>query len=80
MASPNPLNGVGILTPINISVNRGDLNYHPLGQLPGIRYMDMTNYLPGNEFTLGSDTWKVFPWYNKGGRSYELAIAHLKVV
>lgn len=80
MASPNPLNGVGVLTPINVSVVRNGFNYHPLGVVPGIRYIDMTNYLPGDEFTLGSDTYKVFPWYNKGGRSYELGIAHLKVV
>ena len=80
MASPNPLNGVGVMTPINVSVVRSDLNYHPLGVVHGIRYLDMTNYQPGDEFVLGSDTWKVFPIYNKGGRSYELGLAHLKVV
>jgi len=62
-SSPNPLNGVGIL----------------FGVVPGIRFMDMTNYLPGDEFTLGSDTWKVFPWYQKGGRSFQRGIAYKKV-
>jgi hypothetical protein len=42
--------------------------------------MDMTNYLPGDEFTIGSDTWKVFPWYTKGGIGYNRGIAYLKVV
>jgi hypothetical protein len=78
--SPNPLNGVGVLVPVTVNLVRADLFYHPLGTVPGIRYMDMTNYLPGDEFTLGGDTWKVFPWYNKGGRSYEHGIAYLKVV
>lgn len=78
-SSPNPLNGVGILTPNVVSVNRANEYLHPLGVVPGIRYMDMTNYLPGDEFTLGSDTWKVFPWYQKGGRSFQRGIAYKKV-
>lgn len=78
-SSPNPLNGVGILTPNVVSVNRVNEYLHPLGVVPGIRFMDMTNYLPGDEFTLGSDTWKVFPWYQKGGRSFQRGIAYKKV-
>ncbi len=79
-SSPNPLNGVGILTPNIVSVNRGNEFLHPIGVVPGIRFMDMTNYLPGDEFTLGSDTWKVFPWYQKGGRSFQRGIAYKKVI
>lgn len=79
-SSPNPLNGIGILTPNVVSVNRANEYLHPVGVVPGIRYMDMTNYLPGDEFTLGSDTWKVFPWYRKNGRSYNRGIAYKKVV
>lgn len=78
--SPNPLNGIGILTPNIVSVLRGEEFLSPLGEVPGMRYMDMTNYLPGDEFSLGSDLWKVFPWYQKGGRSYQRGIALLKVV
>lgn len=78
-SSPNPMNGVGILTPNVVSVNRANEYLHPVGVVPGIRYMDMTNYLPGDEFTLGSDTWKVFPWYQKGGRSFQRGIAYKKV-
>ena len=78
-SSPNPLNGVGILTPNVVSVNRVNEYLHPLGVVPGIRFMDMTNYLPGDEFTLGPDTWKVFPWYQKGGRSFQRGIAYKKV-
>lgn len=79
-AGVDPLNGIGLLVPVNVGVVRGNLAIHPLGRIHGIRYMDMTNYLPGDEFTLGSDTWQVFPWYNQGGRSGNLGIAYLKEV
>lgn len=77
--SPNPLNGVGVLLPNIVSLNVGDEFLSPIGVIPGQRLMDMTNYLPGDEFTLGSDTWKVFPWYQKGGIGLNRGIAYLKV-
>ena len=78
--SPNPINGVAILTPITLSLNVANTYLRGIGTVPGIRYMDMTNFLPGEEFTLGSDVWKVFPWYQQNGRSYQQGIAHLKVI
>jgi len=77
--SPNPLNGIGLLLPNIVSLNIGNQYLCPIGSVPGMRYMDMTNYLPGDEFTIGSDTWKVFPWYAKGGIGYNRGIAYLKV-
>lgn len=78
--STNPLNGVGILFPHVVSVNRSNIYQQPIGIIPAMRYMDMTNYLPGDEFTIGSDVWKVFPWWQKGGRSGQYGIAYRKVV
>jgi hypothetical protein len=78
--SPSPLNGIGLLLPNTVALNVGDEFLSPIGVVPGMRYMDMTNYLPGDEFTLGADTWKLFPWYQKGGLSYQRAIAYLKVI
>ena len=78
--SQNPMNGVGLLLPNIVSLNIGDELLSPVGVIPGIRHMDMSNYLPGDEFTLGTDTWKVFPWYSKGGIGYNRGIAYLKVV
>lgn len=78
-ASPNPINGIGVILPNVVSINRANEFLQPAGVVPGMRYMDMTNYLPGDEFTFGSDTWKVFPWYNKGGRSGQRGIAYKKV-
>ena len=77
--SPNPMNGIGLLLPNIVSLNIGNEFLSPIGVIPGMRYMDMTNYLPGDEFTIGSDTWKVFPWYVKGGIGYNRGIAYLKV-
>ncbi|WOR80334.1 structural protein [Pseudomonas phage PSP2] len=77
--SPNPLNGVGILLPNIVSVVRGNEYLNPVGIVPGMRYMDMTLYQPGEEFSLGADVWKVFPWYQKGGRSWQRGIAYKKV-
>ena len=75
----NQLNGVGLLTPIIVSANRSNSSLSPIGQMPGVRYMDMTNYTVGEQFTIGADTWQVFPWYSKGGRSQQLGIAHKRV-
>ena len=77
-SSPNPRNNIGFLTSNIISVARGTY-LAPVGVIPGIRFMDMTQYQPGEEFALGSDTWKVFPWYQQGGRSFQRGIAYKKI-
>ena len=74
----SPLNGLSPMVPIVVSIMRSDLYMSPLGVVPGIRYLDMGDLLAGEEFSLGMDTWKVFPLYQKGGRSYTKAIAILK--
>jgi hypothetical protein len=78
--APSPLNGVGIIVPQTVGVLRGDTLINPVGVLPNIRYMDMTNYSPGAEFAFGGDTWKVFPWYQKGGVGGMRGIAYKKVI
>lgn len=78
--SPNPLNGIGLLLPNVVSLNIGNEFLSPIGVVPGMRYMDMTHYLPGEEFYLGSDLWQVFPWYQKGGLSAQRGIAYRKVL
>ena len=75
----NQLTNRALLAPIVVSAVRDDEYISPIGRIVGIRYMDMTGYLPGDEFTVGSDTWKIFPIYQKSGRSREKAITYLKV-
>lgn len=74
----NPINNIAILTPINVDINDSNAFMRPLGVMYGVRYMLMDNYLSEDEFSLGGDTWKVFPWYNLNGRSANLGITHLK--
>ena len=55
-----------------------------LGYAPDVRIMQMANFTPGQEFTVGSDTWKVFPMIRKqvGGssdRSENAGIAYKKI-
>lgn len=36
-----------------------------LGEMPNIAVVNMANFSPGEEVTVGSDTWMVFPWVRK---------------
>lgn len=67
------------MLPIMLAVVKNDSGAAPLGEIKHLRRLDITNYLPGEEFTLGPDTWKVFPWYVKGGYSFNRGIAVRKV-
>lgn len=48
--------------------------YRPIGTPPNFRYVSLAYYEAGDEFTVGDDTWKVFPWarrqYGKYSTSY----------
>ena len=55
-----------------------------LGYVRDMRIMQMANFSPGEEFTVGSDTWKVFPGVRKqtggtGSRSRNFGIAYRKI-
>lgn len=56
-----------------------------LGYYPNIRVINMTAFQPGDELTVGSDTWKIFPMIRRqetGGSTEEISgfggIAYLK--
>lgn len=36
-----------------------------LGHVPGLRGLNITFFSPREEYTLGGDTWKVYPWVKK---------------
>lgn len=77
--APSPRNGIAVMSPNVVSINIADEFLQPVGVVPGMRYLDMTLYQPQDEFTLGADVWKVFPWYRKGGTlSGPRGIAYLK--
>jgi len=43
-----------------------NLSHCFLGNLPGVRLVDISNHTPGSELTFGSETWTVFPFKRKG--------------
>jgi hypothetical protein len=55
-----------------------------LGQMPGIGLINMNNFDDGDEFTVGSDTYMVFPWVRKQyltsdtEESWNAGVAYLK--
>lgn len=63
--SPNTWNSQTHLIPIEImyAMSSGTVEY--LGYLEHIRYVRVDNYNLGDIITLGSDKWKVFPWFKK---------------
>ena len=66
--------GAGILVPINLYVPEpitGDVRFIPIGHPAGVRLVHMQNLEPGQEITVGDETWKVFPAFSK--QSYEAA-------
>jgi len=62
--NPNHFNGVSILAPVYIFVVRATGRYTYIGIPKGIRIINRSPYNSGDEFSLGSDTWKVFPGFD----------------
>lgn len=61
-----PFSGQVTLGAIRIDVSRPGGFRSPIGVVPNVRYLNMARYSPGQEITVGSDTWKVFPMCRKG--------------
>lgn len=64
--SVNGWAGVTPLQPVTIRIERAAPFWTNLGVIPGIRFMNMERFSPADEFSIGPDTWKVFPWVRKG--------------
>jgi hypothetical protein len=56
------------LAPIEVmfrDISTSPDTYYKLGSQPDVAIINMGNFNPGDEITLGGDTWKVFPWVRK---------------
>lgn len=62
---PNSWNQDSILLPIRPLVPRASLKCSQIGDLAHSRYIRVSNYEPGEVITLGSDRWRVYPWFRK---------------
>jgi hypothetical protein len=86
--SPQNYNGLAPMLPCYVGVNRSPYNatWTLLGEFPDVRFLNISNYNAGEEITLGTDTWKIFPLWNKTYTvtsepvSYDYGIAYRKVV
>jgi hypothetical protein len=66
---PNSWSGTAPLLPIIFyAINGKDLNYAgPAGYFKGVRVLNIANFNPRDEISLGPDTWKVYPVRAKQG-------------
>lgn len=51
--------------PMMYFANRASSLRSPIGRMPNIRSINVTNFFPGELITFGPDTWKVFPVFQK---------------
>lgn len=61
----NPNNGFVPLWPVEMYYRESSTNWRILGTVPDVRGVNITNLSPREEFTVASDTWKVYPWIQK---------------
>ena len=66
---PNTWNSEAVLLPIRAYKVRASSKISLVADLEHARYTRIDNYTPGQIVTIGSDRWKVFPWYRKNTAS-----------
>ena len=88
-ASVNSWSGITPLRPIKMRVERTGGFMSEIGYVPGIRRVNISRWAVGDEFSIGPDTWKVFPWWRQGVRpagdttseySEQYGFAYLKTI
>lgn len=62
---PNAWNSEAVLLPIRAYQRRSSNKASLIADLEHSRHIRLDNLTPGEIVTLGSDKWKVFPWYRK---------------
>ncbi|MGI9277957.1 MAG: hypothetical protein ACR2PT_24310, partial [Endozoicomonas sp.] len=87
--TPNITNGVSPFIPSLIMFQQRDKNCFTAGEVRDYRFVNMTNLVPGQVITLGSDQWLCFPIKAKGSKvieakgqvnSWRYGIAYRKVI
>ena len=58
---------MGPVVVLSVNFDTSPITGCVIGEIPDIRQINMTNLTGGQEFTIGSDTWKVFPMAAKNG-------------
>lgn len=61
-----PFSGQVTLGRIRVDAERTGGFFSMAGTYPNVRYLSMERFAPGQEITVGTDVWKVFPMCRKG--------------
>ncbi len=64
----NTFAGTAILTPLNLLISRAitsDVRFRPVGNPCGVALVNMRDLQPGQEITMGLETWRVYPMISK---------------
>lgn len=62
---PSAFNGDTVLVPLRAYKERPSFKCSMVADLEHARHVRIDNLSPGDIITIGSDRWKVFPWYRK---------------
>jgi len=63
--SPSPWNSEAVLLPIQPHVTVSESKVVMVADLQNARYLRIDNYEPGQIFSIGPESWKVYPFYLK---------------
>jgi len=64
-SSPNAFKPLIPITVFSLNLDQAPDDWYWLGQMPDISIVNMHAFTAGQEVTVGSDTWMVFPWVRK---------------
>lgn len=73
--TPNVFNGSPVLLPINLYGERDGGLYSPLGRLPGMRLINLTNTAAPQILSVGGVDWDLLPLYQQGGFTLQYGLA-----
>jgi hypothetical protein len=78
--SPNFYNALAPFAASYFLLKRSSGNFSLIGWPKSIRHINVTNYNPAEEITLGADTWMIFPEHSKADADPTIGFAVKKVV
>jgi hypothetical protein len=64
-SSPNAFKPLFPIMIWDLDTSQNPVIYRYLGEMPDISLVNMHAFTPGQEITVGGDTWMVFPWIRK---------------
>lgn len=75
---PSNWNSEAVLIPARLFLARASSKYSLVAEAENFRHTRIDNYTPGEVITIGSDRWKILPWYKKdaANRAAGIGVLH----